>query len=459
MALSTKSSWIPLLFLATVLRLPRAVLRWTEDAWAYLAYDAEMTQAFEQGQYWQGLTHFSGLHPPGWGLFHNGLEWVLPIPMLLILASVACSIGAVFIAGRLGWMVGFLVATSPLQIAYAAELNNYPAMALCMAWLWWAREQAEESGTLGWSLAIATAVGAWIHLLVGLFGLIVAAGLGRRHFFRVSGVLALALAPLMPTILDLLQTENTFSQPPYKVGLVFSDFTDRFGWLGFLLLIPAGFGIKKRPKLAQTLGACLALILGLQLAGIGAPHQFPYFLALSVPFALLVQAGAHGPTKALVLGVLALHTISLSRISLAQVNALSQDQTVSRGIDLALEEAQAGEAIYLLYKRRRPDDDKRGFSGQLTRISPWNRLPRAQPYAFPKVDPRHGQPRMLKDRVIYVNDHPRETILEAIQAHKRLFLVVSGQRGDPRFGAELSKLVGAQPERVGPDTVYRLQRD
>jgi hypothetical protein len=459
MALSSKSSWIPLLCLAAALRLPRAVLRWTEDAWAYLAYDAEMTQAFEQGRYWQGLTHFSGLHPPGWGLFHNAMEWALPIPMLLILASVACSIGAVFLAGRLGWMVGFLVATSPLQIAYAAELNNYPAMALCMAWLWWAREQAEKSETLGWSLAIATAVGAWVHLLVGLFGLVIALGLGRRHFLRVAGVLALALAPLVPTILNLLHTENTFGQPPYKAGLVFSDFTDRFGWVGFFLLIPAGFGAKKRPKLAQTLGACIVLILGLQLAGIAAPHQFPYFLALSVPFALLVQAGAQGPTKALVLGVIVLHTLSLSRMSLAQVHAIAQDQSLSRGIDLALEEAQAGDAVYLLHKRRRPDDDKRDFSGQLARISPWNRLPRAQPYPFPKVDPRHGQPRTLGDRVIYVNDHPRENILEAIQAHKRLFLVVSDHRGDPRFGTELSKLVGAQPERVGPDTVYRLQRD
>lgn len=455
---SAKSqTWIPLLILAAALRLPRAVVRWTEDSWAYLAYDAEMTQAFEQGQIWQGLTHFSGLHPPGWGLFHNWMESVLPIPMLLMLSSVACSIGAVYLAGRLGWMVGFLVATSPLQIAYAAELNNYPAMALCMAWLWWARENAEKNKIVGWQLAAATAVGAWIHLLVGLFGLILAFDLGRRHFQRVSGVLALALLPLAPNLFDLLSTESTFSQPPYKPGLVFSDFTARFGWTGLLLLLPAFLGAKQRPRLAKVLLLCLGLILGLQLAGIAAPHQFPYFLALSVPFALLIQAGAQSALlRTVVIGFITLHAINLSRVSMAQVDALAKDRATTRAIDVALSEAKAGDGIYLLRKRQYPDDDKRGFSGQLTRISPWRRLPRAQPYGFPQVDHRHGQPRKFGELVVYVNDHPRATLLEAMAAHPQLFLVVSGHRGDPRFGDNLSDLLGAKPETIGSDTLYRL---
>lgn len=456
----TKSKiWIPLLILATALRLPRAVLRWTEDSWAYLAYDAEMTQAFEQGQFWQGLTHFSGLHPPGWGLFHNLMEWTLPIPMLLMLSSIVCSIGAVYLAGRLGWMVGFLVATSPLQIAYAAELNNYPAMAFCMAWLWWAREKAENDNVVGWHLAMATAIGAWIHLLVGLFGLILAFGLGRRHFQRVSVVLALALLPLAPDLFDLLSAESTFSQPPYKPSLVFSDFTARFGWLGLALLFPAFLGAKKRPQLAKSLILCVILILVLQIGGIAAPHQFPYFLALSLPFALLIQAGSQGPLlRTAIIGVITLHAISLSRISMAQVSALAEDRATTRAIDVALTEAKSGDAIYLLRKRQRPDDDKGGFSGQLTRISPWKQLPRAQPYGFPLVDYRHGQPRKFGDLVVYVNDHPRATLLAAMAAHPQLFLVVSDHRGDPRFGEELSELLGAQPETVGPDTLYRLIR-
>jgi hypothetical protein len=421
-----------------------------------LAYDAEMAQAFEQGRVWDGLTHFSGLHPPAWGLFHNAMEWALPVPMLLILSSVACSVAAVLIAGRLGWMVGFLLATSPIQVAYAAELNNTAAMALCMAWIWLARERAEQGGS-GWQLAIATALGAWVHLLVGLMGLIAALSLGRRQIQRVSGALCLAMLPLLPNILGLLADPSTFSQPPYKPGLVASDFLDRFGWLGFALLVPAYLGAKSRPRLAKSLGLCAGLILALQIAGIAAPHQFPYFLALSVPFALLVQAGAQAPwARALVIGIMGLHCIHLSRGSMSQIAVLAQDQEQTRAIDVALMEAQAGDGIYLLRKRSHPDDDKRGFSGQLARISPWRRLPRARPYAFPAVDHRHGQPRTLGDRVIYVNDHPRAPLLQAVAAHPTLFLVVSDHRGDPRFGQALSDMLNAVPESIGTDALYRL---
>ena len=432
------------------------MLRWTEDAWAYTAYDADMSQAFGDGRVWEGLTHFSGLHPPGWGLFHNFMEWALPIPMLLILSSVVCSIGAVLLAGRLGWVAGFLLATSPIQVAYAAELNNYPAMALCMAWVWLAREQTEEQGG-GWKLAIATAIGAWVHLLVGLLGLVAALSIGRRQFQRVSGLLALAMLPLLPSIVGLLGDASTFSQPPYKPGLVLSDFGSRFGWLGAILLVPAFFGARIRPQLGRCLGISVALILGLQLAGIAAPHQFPYFLALSLPFALLVQAGAQTPwLRVLVLFVIGLQAIVLSRASLAQISGLSEDQGRQRGIDLALAEAQPGDGIYLLRKRSLPDDDKRGFSGQLSRISPWRRMPRAKPYGFPLVDHRHGQPRTLGEIVIYVNDHPRATLMEARAAHPNLFLVVSDHRGDVRFGKALSEMLEKEPETVGPDHVYRL---
>ena len=117
-----------------------------------------MWQAFEAGHFWTGLTDFTGLHPPLWHLFHNLVEWVAPVPMLLIGSSLACSVGAVWIAKRLGWMVGLLVATSPLQLAYAAELNNYPSMALCSAWMWWAHQEAEKNGDTR-HLAAATAVG------------------------------------------------------------------------------------------------------------------------------------------------------------------------------------------------------------------------------------------------------------------------------------------------------------
>ena len=184
------------------------MLRWTEDAWAYLAYDAEMWQAFSQGHYWAGLTDFTGLHPPLWHLAHNLIEWLAPIPMLLIGLSLICSIATVEIARRLGWVVGLLVATSPLQLAYAAELNNYPAFALCAAWLWWAHQRAETTPSSR-ALMIATAVGAWLHLLLAGIGLILAATVSRRMLLRTVGCLVLAMLPLAPNILEVLTSGGT----------------------------------------------------------------------------------------------------------------------------------------------------------------------------------------------------------------------------------------------------------
>ena len=54
-----RQPWILLLIGAFSLRLPRAVLRWTEDAWSYLAYDGEMAR-FEKGEYLTGLTDITG---------------------------------------------------------------------------------------------------------------------------------------------------------------------------------------------------------------------------------------------------------------------------------------------------------------------------------------------------------------------------------------------------------------
>jgi len=438
-------------------------LRWTEDSWSYLAYDAEMAQAFEQGRIFDGLTAFTGLHPPGWHLFHNLVEVTFGIPMVLLLSSVACSVAAVWVAGRMGLLVGLLVATSPIQVAYAAELNNYPAMALCIAWVWLARERTEEQGG-GWSLAIATAVGAWIHILVGLIGLIAATTIGRDQFKKVSGILLLGMLPLVPSILELLSQPASFSQPPYKAELILPDFGERFGWLGLLLWIPAFLGARRRPQIAWGLGWSCALILGLQLSGLAAPHQFPYLLALTVPFALLVQAGAQAPgLRMFVFGVILLHGLSLMRIHWVQLGDLDADLDRTRAIDVALKEAREGDAIYLLRKRDRPDDDKRGISGQLWRISPWKRLERTRPYDFPYVDHRHGQPRTMDQRVIYVNDHARAPLIDAIRSHRRLFLIVSEHRGDPRYNANLVEMLQATPdlqvsapERHGQDHLYRL---
>ena len=416
-----------------------------------------MWQAFEGGQIWGGLTDFTGMHPPLWHLLHSFLEWAAPIPMLLIGTSLIFSIGAAWIASRLGWMVGLLVATSPLQLAYAAELNNYPAYALCAAWLWWSHQQAQSDGK-SHHLVIATAVGVWVHLLLGAIGLLLAASLSRTVFFRVTRWLSFALLPLLPGLLELFQSGQAMSQPPFKPTLVASEYAGRFGLLSLFLLVPAWKGLRSSPHLAKAFLSVVTLILGLQVAGFAAPHQFPYWLALSVPFALLVQRGATTPLlRILVWSIAALQAISIARLNMSQVAEMGEDLQRTRGIDIALQEAQPGDGIYLLRKRMLPDDDKRGFSSQLARISPWNSLPRTRPYNFPYVDHRHGQPRDLNGVAVYVNDNPREVIQEAIAAHGTLFLVVSGHHGNRRFAAELTQWVHAEPEEIGEDSLYRLQ--
>lgn len=434
-------------------------MRWTEDAWAYLAYDAEMWQAFSQGHYWTGLTDFTGLHPPAWHLIHNTIEWLAPIPMLLIGLSLACSIAAVEIARRLGWMVGLLVATSPIQLAYAAELNNYPAFALCSAWLWWAHQRALNQQTPT-ALVLATAVGAWVHLLLAGIGLILAATVSRRTLLKTACWLGLALLPLLPGLVELLSAGDASRQPPFKPSLVTAQYIERFGLLSMVLLIPAWRGRRASLPLTRAFLGIFGLILGLQLARIAAPHQFPYWLALSVPFALLVQHGAITPLlRLLVWFVAALQAISVARLNISQVSAINADLAQTRGIDVALAEAKPGDAIYLLRKRTLPDDDKRGYSAQLTRISPWGRLPRVRPYEFPYVDHRHGQPRDHKGVTIYINDHPRDVLAEAVDAHSTLFLVVSNPTRSQRFEQEIRQRISASPEAIGPDTLYRLRSE
>ncbi|MEC7240446.1 MAG: hypothetical protein VXW32_04355 [Myxococcota bacterium] len=422
-----------------------------------MAYDAEMWQAFAQGHYWSGLTDFTGLHPPAWYLVHNLIEWLAPVPMLLIGLSLLCSIATVEFARRLGWMTGLLVATSPLQLAYAAELNNYPAFALCSAWLWWAHQRA-LNGLSSRALIVATVVGAWVHLLLAGVGLILASTVSRKLLLKTAGWLALFLLPLLPGIVELLTLGSAGNQPPFKPNLIFSQYVDRFGWLALVLLIPAWKGRKACRPLTVAFVALTLLILALQLARVAAPHQFPYWLALSLPFALLVQHGARTPQlRILVWFIAALQAIGVARLNMSQVSAINADLGQTRGIDVALQEAKPGDAIYLLRKRTLPDDDKRSYSPQLTRISPWRRLPRVRPYEFPYVDHRHGQPRDHRGTAIYVNDNPREVLQQAIEAHPNLFLVVSNPTRSRRFEQELLQWVSGPPEAVGPDLLYRLQ--
>jgi hypothetical protein len=172
----------------------------------------------------------------------------------------------------------------------------------------------------------------------------------------------------------------------------------------------------------------------------------------------LVVAGAdRWGLRRLVVALVLVQSLGMLWGNLRSARALQADQSETRAVDVALEEAQAGDALYLLSPPLFEDDDKRAHSPVLSRLSPWQPMPMAHPYVFPTLDYRHGQPRQIGGLTLYVNDHPYAEISQAISAHATLFLVVYDHREDPRFTADLEERFGTAAERVGSDLLFRLQ--
>jgi hypothetical protein len=441
------------LLVAALLRVLRIPLRWDEWTWHYGAYDARTWEALEQGRIGEALTTFSGLHPPLYPLLHSLQELWFPAPGVLLLASALFSLAAVFFVCRLHPVAGLLLATAPIQVAYAAEANNYPLLCGVLGGVFWARERA-ATGSTAWLGALG-ALAVWTHFLAGGVAVLACWTLPRPKRWKPLAWIGLAAVPLVLPALALVTEPGTFRQPPVRLGLMGAAFLDRFGPLALLLLPLAWRGVRREPHLAYIWGGTLLTIWGLQLFGIAAPHQFPYYLALGVPGALLVAAGIEKP----------LHTRLVVAVALAQGAMLGVQNGAAwralstegpRAIDTALAEAQPGDGIYLLAPPRVEDDDKRATSAVLQRISPWQPLPAADPYEFDFLDHRHGQPRQLGEITVYVNDHVRPELSLARNAHKTLFLMVYDHRQDPRYTSDLAASLGQAPEGVGPDLLWRL---
>jgi len=441
--------------LAASLRLLRVPLRWDEWTWHYSAYDTRTTEALEAGQLWEALTTFSGLHPPLYPLLHSLQEILFPAPGLLLLASALCSLAAVACLARLQPLAALLLATAPIQVAYAAEANNYPLLCGVLGGVFLARDRVVHGASTAW-LGVLGALGVWTHLLAGWVAVLVCWTLPPPKRWKALAWVALAALPLVLPALALVTEPGTFRQPPVRWGLMGTAFLDRFGPL-FLLLLPLALrGARNKPHLALVAAGTLLFIWAMQLLGIAAPHQFPYYLALGVPGALLVAAGVQTP----------LHARLLVGVALAQGAMLTiQNGTAwwsfaadgPRAIDTALAEAQPGDGLYLLAPPRVEDDDKRATSSVLKRISPWKPLPTASPYAFDFLDHRHGQPRQVGALTVYVNDHVRPELSLARTAHETLFLLVYDHREDPRFTSDLAASLEQAPETIGPDLLWRLE--
>jgi len=454
---------------AALLRALRVPLRWDEVSWLYAAYPAHVAEALADGRLADALQEWVGLHPPLFGLLHGVMEIAAPIPLLWLAFSAACSLGAVALIARQSPLAGLLLATSPIQIAYAAEINDYPLVALEVAAIWVGRERAVGTGR--WALlAAAVALAAWTHALAGAVGGIALLTLPLRVALRVGGVLALTCLPLTPGVLGVLGEPGSFRQPPFKPALVAADFVERYGlwalaWVPLVLL-----GARRAPALAIG-GALSALVIaGLVAVRIAAPHQFPYLLVLGPPAALLVAAACATPN--LQRAAVTLATLQGAWVlagDAGRVQTLIADPS-GRAIDAALDLLEepwtcggaphpdcAGDALYLLAPAGLNDDDKRRFSPVLWRLPPWRPMPMVKPYAFDYADHRHGQPRLVDGHVVYVADGVRAPLAQARQAHPRLLLVVYEQGQRAAFTTGLAARLGVSPREVGADLLFELQ--
>ena len=445
---------VVVLGVAALLRIPRALLRWDEVSWLYAAYDASTVEALRAGDL-LGALRFTGLHPPLYPLLDAGLELVAPVPLLFLGMSVLCSWLAVVVVARHHLLAGLMLACGPLQLHYAAELNDYPLAALAVACVWVARERV-AAGTLGavW-LGGAAVFAAWSHGLAGLVGLVAVLSVGRRAMPALA-VLALGVLPLAPAVLELLGEPGTYRQPPFKAELVVGDAVDRFG-LAWLAWVPLGLlGSRHRPALAFGVACTAAAIVGLQLVGVAAPHQFPYYVLLGPAFALLVAPAGRGAWLAI--GVAGWTGGASALESAGAARDLLVDLERERAIDVALAEAPADAALYLLEPPLLPDDDKRATGAVLWRLEPWQPMPMVRPYAFDYADHRHGQPRRVGERVVYVNDWPRREVSAAAAAHEQLWVVVSRPGQRQGYTSELAERLGAQLTWIGDDALIVHRR-
>jgi len=439
--------------LALALRAPRIWARWDEITLAYAAYPEPTLSALRSGDLGGALTQWMGLHPPLWPLVHAVTELVAPSPLVWMGLSVGASVAAVALVTRAGgWAAGLALAVGPLQLAYAAEVNNYP-LAVAMV----ALSLAAARGPWG-LLAAAAVLAGWTHLLAGAAagGVVLwrASRVERGTAARLLAATTLGLLPIAAGALRRMGESGTFTQPDLPLD----------GWLAMVWgaaggpgLALAGVGLaglvwrRRDPVAASALAALgplgLALVAAL-LSGAAAPHQRPYLLLLAPPLALGVGQVAR-------LGRLAGGGVALLCAGLAVVAAtdnlrlhidLRAQQSAPRAIDRALEGSAPGDVLWLVSPALQADDDKTATSAVLWRLGPAAWLPIAQPVDFEYRDWRYGQPRAWRGRTVHTStelyagpfDH---AVGPAVAAGRRVWVVLYDHGPATGLDARVARLL------------------
>ena len=390
-----------ILMLALLLRLPRLVVRWEEWALHYAAYNLPTLEALLSGEYTEAGAMWVGLHPPLYPLLHSVMTALWPAPLLWMMFSVGASLAAVALllhAEPKSLMPGFLLATDPVQLHYAAEVNNYPLGVLVLSYAWWAYRRDRPI-----HLAVAVGTACWTHVLAGCMALVLA--LLHAHRARILTSVGLLVVPLVATAWSVGLDSGSRTQPDLLFELSVADAIGRFG-VGWVVLLPILLiGLVRVRDAAILWGTGVALWLGLVLLGFAAPHQFPYATFVGVPAAAVLAAAAgRGRGLMSLIVVVAMVRSGTALVDDAKrVGSIWGDLRTERGIDHVWSISLPGDAIVLVRGPGAPDDDKRQHSPTLWRLPPW--LPMEPLFTTVRPD-TVGQPRLLRGRRIYTFNHP-----------------------------------------------------
>ena len=388
--------------LALALRAPRVVLRWDEVALAYAAYPAPTVEALSRGELAVAATTWMGLHPPGWPLLHAASELLAPVPGLWLLGSVVASAAAAgLVALRAGPWAGLVLATAPLQVSYAAEVNNYPLAVFSVALL-----LALSKARWVW-LALAAVLAGWSHLLSGVIAAAVVfhrlPSLPRRDALRLAGACGLGAAPLVAGLWKRAHAAGTFGQAPVEVLDWMGAVVGGVGWLGLGLGAVAllAFAVPRRDWVAAGVGLVAAYGLALW-TGAAAGHQLPYLLFFG-PLAAVGVGQAAERWRGLAWGVGAACVVrgALLLPQLTEVRSLVADPP--RAVDQVLSSAAEGDVVWLVAPALQPDDDKTATSPVLARLGPWTSMPMDPRVPFEYRDWRYGQPRRWRGRTVHTS--------------------------------------------------------
>ncbi len=409
------------------LRVLRMCVRWDEITLAYAAYAEPLVIAMADGHPTALIGHWIGLHPPLWGVVQAAFELLAPVPWVWMGFSAACSVGAVWVVGRsAGWIAALVLATAPVHLLDAAEVNNYPLAALSMAIL-----LATARGPwLG--LALAAVFAAWTHLLtlVAAGAVVVwrAASLRPEHRNRLLAAVFLGVLPIVGGALRLMGKGSTWAQPDVPPLAWVELISSTIGIEGLLLAPLVLLGLRGPARVVWlALVGALVVAVGFDAA---AAHQRPY-LGIVAPAAAVAIAQASARYRWLAGAVVLLcvvRGVRFGEADLRRTAAVIDDVATLRGVDVAFEGSSEGDTVWLVSPALQTDDDKTASSGVFWRMRPWISSPIARPVKFEYKDYRYGHPRQFDGRVVHssteLHEAPFDHVAQAALERGRALYVV-----------------------------------